>query len=85
MADQRITAGTFTAVVSRPDSGRGGPGCLVVCYGADMAAVEPCLFLTETTARQLTDVLVEACARFSQPVTQQTSGILIEQTEKTKA
>ena len=62
MTVERITAGTFTALVCRPTSHAAPGGCVVVYDGVDAASARPCLFLTEATARQLVELLGAVCA-----------------------
>ena len=74
MQVERITAGTFTAVVCRPISHAAPGGCVVVYDGADAASAVPCLFLTETTARQLIGLLGAVCTRMSPPAEDDAGG-----------
>ena len=71
---ERITAGTFTAVVCRPTSHAAPGGCVVVYDGVDAASAVPCLFLTETTARQLIGLLGAVCTMMNSPAQDQVDG-----------
>lgn len=77
MQVERITAGTFTAIVCRPTSHAAPGGCVVVYDGVGASTV-PCLFLTETTARQLVELLGAICVLLNSPAENDSGGSRIE-------